>query len=367
MIETNKNRARRIKLSLIFIIIGYILPLIFLSKSPYAFAILITVGIFAIAATGLNILVGYCGLLNLGFAGFLCIGAYTCAILMKTYQYNFWLAIIIAVIHAAIWGIILGAPKLGLSGDYFAIATFGFSELVVLVAKNWQSLTGGTRGFPDVPRPEISVAFLQKLGFYKSSSPDDLIYRFQVLEKGPYWILIFSFLILSLLATRRMIHSRLGRAWIAMREDELAASACGINDRLYKTFAFGISAAIGGLAGALQAAYLANVDWHSFTFMISVFILCYVVLGGMGTLIGPVIGAGVLISLSELLRTQLETYKLNPDLRFIIYGVILIIMIRFRPEGLIPSWKSRKIAAQPDIDSPEKIPAEPPNIDSEIE
>lgn len=366
MIESKQKRRQRIIISIIFIILGYLLPIIFLHNHTYAFAILITIGIFSIAAIGLNILVGYCGLLNLGFAGFLCIGAYTSAILMKAYGFNFWTAVSIAVIHSAIWGVLLGVPLLGLSGDYFAIATFGFSELVVLVAKNWQSLTGGTRGYPDVPRPEINLTFLQKFGIFSDTHAESLIYKFQVLEKTPYWILIFSFIVISLIITRRLIHSRLGRAWIALREDDIAANACGVDERVYKTIAFAVSAGFGGLAGALQAAYLANVDWHNFTFMISIFILCYLVLGGMGTLLGPVVGTAVLISLSEFLRTQLETHKLNPDLRFIFYGLILIIVIRFRPQGLILSWKVKPSGIHPERDDPELIPAEPPDTDSEI-
>lgn len=311
--------------------------------------ILILAAIASIAALGLNIIVGYCGLLNLGFAGFMLIGAYTAGILMKEYNWSFWLAALASVAHGALWGIILGIPTLRLTGDYFAIVTFGFSELVIMVAKNWVAVTRGPRGYPGVPRPSIDFTWL-----------NGWRYDFSISDRTAYWWLAAGLLGVTMLVSSRLSNSRLGRAWRALREDEVAAEACGINAMWYKTIAFAISAGIGALAGASQAGYYGFVDYRYFEFMTSVFVLCYLVLGGMGTVIGPVAGAFVLVGLIEWLRqspvklvaplfgwsesisSALITLPWKPDMRFIIYGVILILMIRFRPEGLIPSRSRRR-------------------------
>lgn len=320
---------------------------------PLIINIMILVAICAIAALGLNIIVGYCGLLNLGFAGFMLIGAYTTAILMKEYAFSFWAAAIVSVTHAALWGIVLGIPTLRLTGDYFAIVTFGFSELMVMFARNWDAVTRGSRGYPGVPRPSINLNWLHSLGV---PAHIDLSYVFTIGNRVPYWYLAGAFLCICMLLSDRLAHSRLGRAWRALREDETAAEACGINAMAYKTTAFAISAGLGGLAGALFASYNAFVDVTQFTFMTSVFILCYLVLGGMGTVVGPVAGAAVLVTLGEVLRDsptkayiaplfswwpsaqkRLIGLPWTPDMRYIMYGIILILMIRFRPEGLFPS------------------------------
>jgi branched-chain amino acid transport system permease protein len=319
--------------------------------------ILILGGIGAIAALGLNIIVGYCGLLNLGFAGFMLIGAYTTGILMKEYHWSFWLASVVSIAHGALWGIIFGIPTLRLTGDYFAIVTFGFSELVIMVARNWVAITRGPKGYPGVPRPTIDFSFIHR-GWK---------FDFLINDKLAYWYLVAALLGLCMIISRRLLDSRLGRAWRALREDEVAAEACGINNTWYKTLAFAISAGIGALAGSTQATYLAMVDYHYFEFMTSVFVLCYVVLGGMGTVIGPVAGAFVLVALGEYLRASpialiaplfhwirpvehaLRSLPWAPDMRFIMYGIILILMIRFRPEGLFSS-RSRKRELREPVD-----------------
>jgi branched-chain amino acid transport system permease protein len=316
---------------------------------PKVANILILAAIGSIAALGLNIIVGYCGLLNLGFAGFMLIGAYTAAILMKEYNWSFWLAALASVAHGALWGIILGIPTLRLTGDYFAIVTFGFSELVIMIAKNWVAVTRGPRGYPGVPRPSIDLTWL-----------NGWKYNFSISDRTAYWWLAAGLMGLAMLVSMRLSSSRLGRAWRALREDEVAAEACGINAMWYKTIAFAISAGIGALAGAAQAGYYGFVDYRYFEFMTSVFVLCYLVLGGMGTVLGPVAGAFVLVGLAEWLRTSpakviaplfdwnqsiagtLRALPWAPDMRFIIYGIILILMIRFRPEGLIPSRSRRR-------------------------
>jgi len=364
---------------------------------------LVEIGYFALAALGLNILVGYCGLLNLGFAGFMCVGAYTAAILMKTgiplpfyteqltsgtiqyhqlleggaavkvmlgdthgaaaytidiikpvtvyysYHCSYWSACAVAMLHGALWGVILGLPTLHLTGDYFAIVTFGFAELVMLAAKNnIFGLTNGTRGFPDVPGASLDLGWVQSLGFFTDVPAEQLVLRTSVTDKLLDWYVVAFWLVLVVFALNRLSASRVGRAWRAIREDELAAEACGINTRLYKTQAFAISAALGALAGAVQAAALHNVDWANFKFLVSVYVLCYVVLGGMGTILGTILGAVLLVGALEGLRYFLKdvlpnvapstaSWRFLEDLRLLLYGLVLVLFIRFRPEGLISS------------------------------
>jgi branched-chain amino acid transport system permease protein len=350
-------RARRFLGAGAYVVAAALLPVLLLwmlgdASFQKAGNVLILIGIHAIAALGLNFIVGYCGLLNLGFAGFMLIGAYTAGILMKEYHFSFWFAAVASMAHGAFWGIVLGIPTLRLTGDYFAIVTFGFSELVNMVARNWVAVTRGPRGYPGVPRPALDFNWLHSLGIGTSHN---LRYEFVITDRTAYWYLIAALLGACMLVSNRVSRSRLGRAWRALREDEVAAEACGVNAMWYKTIAFAMSASFGALAGAAMATYFALVDFRYFEFMTSVFVLCYIVLGGMGTVIGPVIGAAVLVSLSELLRESpasymtpfmgwwpaaqnwLSTLPWVPDMRLILYGVILIIMIRFRPEGIFPS------------------------------
>jgi branched-chain amino acid transport system permease protein len=209
--------------------------------------------------------------------------------------------------------------------------TFGFSELVVMVAQNWSAVTRGTRGYPGVPRPVLDLPGTR------------LDYAFQLDSKTAYWYLAAALLGVCMVMSSRLSRSRLGRAWRALREDEVAAEACGINAQWSKTVAFAISAGFGGLAGAMLASYAAFVDYRQFTFMTSVFVLCYIVLGGMGTIVGPIVGSAVLVSLGEILRDNpagflgFRNMPWDPSMRFLLYGVILILMIRYRPEGLFSS------------------------------
>lgn len=354
------QRKIRIASALAYILLAASLPTIMgamLSTAAYSVALnmMIKAAYFAIAALGLNIIVGYCGLLNLGFAGFMLIGSYTAGILMKEYSWPFWMAYMASVAHGAFWGVVLGLPTLRLTGDYFAIVTFGFGELTNMVARNWVSMTRGQRGYPGVPRPEIDLSWLHKLGI---ATDMPLKWKFSVFGElvNLYWYLVAVLLGLTMFFAERLWRSRLGRAWAALREDEVAAEACGINAMWYKTIAFAISAGIGALAGAFEVTFSTMADANNYDFMISVSVLAYLVLGGMGTVRGSVLGAFVLVSLMELLRKSPAVYlsyvfegwwpdaaawlrgiHWSPDMRMILYGAILVIMIRFRPEGLLPS------------------------------
>ena len=355
-----KPRTYRLIQIILYIVVVLALPAIMqatLSSASYSVGLnmIIKAGYFAIAALGLNIIVGYCGLLNLGFAGFMLIGSYTTAILMKEYNFSFWWAAWLSVAHGAIWGVILGLPTLRLTGDYFAIVTFGFGELVNMLARNWVSLTRGPRGYPGVPRPVMDLSWLHKLGIGTSTR---LRFEFNIFGeyRNLYWYLVAVLLGITMFFTERLWRSRLGRAWAALREDEVAAEACGINAMWYKTIAFAISAGIGALAGAFEVSFSTMADFHNYDFMVSVLVLAYLVLGGMGTVRGSVLGAFFLVCLGELLRKSPAIYLSYAfegwapgaaqwlrelpwvlDMRMILYGVILVIMIRFRPEGFFPS------------------------------
>ncbi len=338
---------------LAFIVFALSLPFVLrglLSSAAYptGLNIAILAAYFSVCALGLNIIVGYCGLLNLGFAGFMLIGSYTAAILCTRFGWSFWLALPASALHAAFWGVVFGLPTLRLTGDYFAIVTFGFGELMNMVARNWIALTRGPSGIQGIPRPTIDLNWLGLSGF-----------RFEfgigAEQRAGYWYLIAAMLGFAMFMTARLADSRLGRAWLALREDEVAAEACGINAAWYKTLAFAISAAAGGAAGAFYSVYLTSAIYQNFDFMISVMILAYVVLGGMGTVTGPVIGAVLLYTLGELLRRSPAEY-LAPvfgwwpaasawltalpwasEMRMIIYGILLILVIRFRPAGIVRS------------------------------
>jgi branched-chain amino acid transport system permease protein len=308
--------------------------------------VLINVAIFAIAALGLNLVTGFTGLLNLGFAAFMAIGAYTTGILMRDGGFGmgpwpFWAAIPAGMMHAGIWGVILGYPTLRLSGDYFAIVTFGFAELTVLTAKNWDSLTGGAQGLKDVPIATIRIP---------GQEEPILSFTTRIGEMGPLWTLAIAMVCLAVFISWRLTHSRVGLAWRAIREDEIAAQSCGINLARYKTLVFFASAALGGLAGSLFPLLYKGVYWTQFTFLNSVYILVYVVFGGMGSHLGSVAGATILLTLLEGLRSRIDAFNqadapfdIPAELRLMIYGVVLILVARLRPEGLFPS---RRVARE---------------------
>lgn len=353
-------RLKRAAAILLYIAVVLAMPALMqatLSSGAYSVGLnmIIKAAYFAIAALGLNIIVGYCGLLNLGFAGFMLIGSYTTGILMKEYHFSFWLAAPISILHGAFWGIVLGLPTLRLTGDYFAIVTFGFGELVNMLARNWVSLTRGPKGYPGVPRPSLDFTWLKKLGIGGDSV---MRWDFSIFgnTRNFYWYLVAALLGITMFFTERLWRSRLGRAWAALREDEVAAEACGINAMWYKTIAFALSAGIGALAGSFEVSFSTMADFRNYDFMVSVSVLAYLVLGGMGTVRGSVLGAFVLVALGELLRkspaiylsyglegmwpegaTWLKNLPWVPDMRMILYGIILVLMIRFRPEGLLPS------------------------------
>lgn len=307
------------------LILALILPWIPLGVSTnYLLRVLTTAVLYMILAMGLNIVPGFTGLLDLGYVGFYGIGAYTSGLLAIHYDLSLWVILPLAAANGALWGILLGAPTLRLTGDYFAIVTFGFSELVVLLIRNELWLTRGPMGLPGISPPDV-------FGYTLNQG-----WQF-------YYLAIFLMLVV-LLVVVRLENSRLGRAWFAIREDEIAAQCCGINLIRYKVTAFAVSAAIGAMGGAFYAKWFRFIHPDMFKFWESILILCLIVFGGMGSIGGTMLGALILIPLTEVLRTALPQSMFNA--RYLVYGLLLVIMMRLRPEGLIPFQFSRSRKAE---------------------
>jgi branched-chain amino acid transport system permease protein len=308
-----------------------------------------TLFIYCILALGLNVMVGYTGLVHLGIAAFFGIGAYCYAILtvpMYPFQMRFALAAAISALAAAAVGLALGAPTLRLRGDYLAIVTLGFGEVVKVTLRNLEQITGGMKGLNPVPPPGAGV----RLGGM------DLGLAFAI---DPRWFYYLALVVLAgvVVAMRRLENSRLGRAWVAVREDELAAAAMGISATKVKLSAFAMSSAVAGLAGCLYAASLSTTaDPNAYDFNRSIMVLCAVILGGLGSIPGTLLGVALLVGFDTVLAPWADAWiqelNVNPSgssllsfsgWRLAVFGVALILVMRFRPEGLVPS---RRLAAE---------------------
>jgi len=361
--------------------------------------------IFVILGMGLNIVVGYAGLLDLGYAAFFAIGAYTTGILDSSLHHiflNFWLVIWIAAAMAACFGILLGAPTLRLRGDYLAIVTLGFGEIIPVVFRNlikvtieepltcWiipglqklfgsastvscivitkdLNLTAGEQGINPIGRP-----YLPGIGLFTNAHPI------------PWYFLVIAIILLSIFVINRLRESRLGRAWMAIREDELAASQMGIDPVRTKLLAFAMGATFSGFAGAFYGAYISGIFPDVFDFSASILILCTVILGGIGNIYGVIVGGLVLINADRLFLPALKDFlsgllhstilpalsnyptaqaavaeNANPILyRYLLFGLTLVIMMAVRPEGLIPNAQRRM-----ELHGDEGTPAEPPSVE----
>jgi len=282
----------------------------------YLLRIVIRAYLYMLLAVGLNIVCGFTGLLDLGYVGFYLVGGYTAGLLMARLGVSYWIALPLAMLNGAVWGLLRGIPTLRLTGDYFAIVTFGFAELLFRIVKNEIWLIGGPNGLVhDIPPP--------------------IFFGIELNQNWHNYYHIVILLALVILVTYRLQHSRVGRAWVAIREDEQAAESMGINLSLYKSLAFAVSAAIGAIGGAFFAQFQVTLSAGAFEFWESIFILCMVVLGGMGSIKGSILGAAILASLGEILRPGLILPYQFGGARYLIFGIILIFLMRFRPGGLM--------------------------------
>lgn len=308
--------------------------------------------LFVMLALGLNIVVGFAGLLDLGYIAFFAVGAYSYALLASP-QFDvhgsFLLLLPLGAMVAAVFGILLGAPTLRLRGDYLAIVTLGFGEIIRIFLNNLNrpfNLTNGPQGITLIDPLQIG-------GF--SLSKTYVIGEFTLSPVHSYYFVFLAFALLTILISRRLENSRIGRAWVAIREDELAASAMGINTRNVKLLAFAMGATFGGVAGGLFASFQGFISPESFALLDSIMVLCMVVLGGMGNVGGVVLGAILLTVLPEALRYMgplqqqwLGRVYIDPsDLRMLLFGLALVLMMLFRPAGLWPSkTRRRELAAE---------------------
>jgi len=311
---------RVVRITIFFFLVVLLLALpqilgLFLSE------VLTIVGLFVLLGLGLNIVVGFAGLLDLGYVAFFAIGAYTVAVLTSPelgfLNLTFWEALPFAIVMGVVSGILLGIPVLKMRGDYLAIATLGFGEIIrILVLSDFlRPWLGGAQGIAKIPKPSI--------GSIEFATPQQIYY------------LILAGCLLAGFISWRLRDSRLGRAWMAVREDEDVAQAMGINLVAAKLLAFATGAGFSALSGAIFASKLGSVYPHSFSVMISINILCLIIVGGMGSIPGVIVGAIALVGLPELLR-EFSEYRL------LVYGAALVAMMILRPEGLWPEAKRRQ-------------------------
>jgi branched-chain amino acid transport system permease protein len=320
--QFSESRRVRYPAYLLLLVAAIVIPPTLLSAF-WQRAAVDDIAIYVLLALGLNVVVGFAGLLDLGYIAFYAIGAYVAAYfagalpVQPPFHLNLFFVFPIAVIAAMFSGVILGAPTLRLRGDYLAIVTLGFGEIIEIVANNMNSVTGGPIGTKPLPHFAINL-----FG----------IHYHWTLSSLPYYYLLLTIIVLVLIAFAKLEDSRVGRAWVAIREDEVAAEACGINTLKYKVMAFAIGASTAGFAGVVFAGRNNFFDPPVFSVQVSIFVLVLVIFGGMGSMVGVVVGAVFLTFLQQKLRDYIQPQDL-----YIYIGFLLVVMMIFRPQGLLPS------------------------------
>jgi branched-chain amino acid transport system permease protein len=289
-----------------------VLPLLPLPQKNLWVRIIGYAGLYILLGLGLLIHIGFAGLLDLGFAAYYGIGAYTYALLASS-QFNihlpFWVVLLLGGLAAALVGALVSIPVLRLRGDYLAIVTLGFGEIARMLFLNLKGLTNGSQGVIGIDKPNL-FGMVFKTGTH-------------------FYYLIFALIILFVFLTNRLIKSRIGRAWLAMREDEDVAEISGVNTVWYKLLAFALGAFIGGLGGVVFAGWQGSIFPDNFNLMASINVLCLIILGGLGNQYGVIIGALALIALPDLLRGF-------SDFRMLVFGILLVVMMIVRPQGFLP-------------------------------
>jgi len=361
---------KKFGLPALLIVLALLFPLVNEGLGTNLMYPVIIISVYILLALGLNIVIGFAGLLDLGFVAFYALGAYVVGWFASQHfnqvsfslgstaqsitgepvpgiHLSFWLILILAGAFTALCGVIIGAPTLRLRGDYLAIVTLGFGEIIPRFFLNGNdlggfNLTNGTIGIKAIDSPGLPLV------------PDSLStwQRFGTLDLNPWYYTILVLVLITIFVNVRLRDSRLGRAWVSVREDETAAAAMGINPVTTKLWAYALGATFGGIGGAFYGAFIKNIFPTSFSFSISILILCMVILGGMGNIYGVILGAIALQGLNFYLLPQMNTWVhaigdavgsaalSNVDLpryNFFIFGVILVLMMLLRPEGIIPN------------------------------
>jgi branched-chain amino acid transport system permease protein len=293
-------------------------PIIDTAGSSFQQVLFYPISIFVLLSIGLNIVVGKSGLLDLGYVAFFAIGAYTMAILGTKTTWNFYLILLMGMGFAMLSGVILGAPTLRLRGDYLAIVTLGFGEIVRIVAVNIDAI-GGPRGISGIPTP-----------------PPLFGYEFTIVDPKSYYWILCGLIFLTILAVRRWAVRRPGRAWDAIRQDDDVAQLMGINTFKYKIWAFVLGAAVAGAGGVIYASQVLSIAPEQFSVNISILVLACVVFGGIGNLWGVIVGGFLLAYIPERIRFL-------SDYRVLVFGLVLVIMMNLRPDGIIPRKKWEKL------------------------
>jgi len=293
--------------------------------NPYHLHTLIMAGIFAVLALSLNLLLGYTGQLSLGHAAFFGIGAYASALLTVKLEWSPWLGLLVAIAVPALAGWVIGRLALKIRGAYFVLLTLSFAGVVSLVSVNWMELTNGPLGIPGVPAVELAIPGVLEVS---------------LLRKTHYYYLVLAAVVACYLVCAAVVRSRVGRALIALRENETLAQSIGVNVTHYLVLATVISAAMAGLGGGLYAHYTRFVSPEVFLFTYTVTMVIMVVAGGKGTLLGPVVGAVLFTALPEVLRAATSW-----QWQMLLYGILLILVLFFMPQGIVPAlsaWRARR-------------------------
>jgi branched-chain amino acid transport system permease protein len=293
-------------LAAFFIAYPFIFPM-------YHTSIMISALVYVMLGLGLNIVVGLAGLLDLGYVAFYAVGAYAYALLNLHFGLSFWMVLPLSALLGTLFGVLLGYPVLRLRGDYLAIVTLGFGEIIRIVLENWNEFSNGPRGIPNIPAPTF---FGHNFG-----QENTMVYLY---------FIVIALVLMTIFFVNRLENSKIGRAWIALRDDEIACQAMGIDKFKTKLTAFALGATWAAMGGVIFAAKTSYINPMSFTIWESITILCVVVIGGMGSAIGVIAGALVLILLPEYLRAVAEY-------RMLVFGALQVIVMVFKPDGLIKS------------------------------
>lgn len=305
------NNKLTLLLSLLIIIT---FPILF--NNSYILHILILLGVYVVLGVSLNVVAGVMGELDLGHAAFFGIGSYVSSLFVMNIFDNFWVGMLFAGLISLLFGLVLGIPSLRIRGDYLAIVTLGFNEIIRYVLLNSQEITHGPMGIKGIPSPSI--------------------FGYPLNTKQQMFYLIWVLVIITCIVMSRITNSRFGRTLVAIREDEIAATSLGINTGKYEIWAFAITAAFAGIAGSFFAHYMNFINPNNFTSNESILILCMITVGGRGSLAGSIIGVAILFLLPELLR-PIASY------RMLIYGILLVIMMIYKPKGF---WPEKRVPSR---------------------